>query len=188
MLAKVFASELDCSSNGALSEVVGLVVKKKELWRLSRSWRSSLAWPFAPFDECFEPGDGRATTSKMMGTLFGSSVPEVPRTVTGKEPSGTVASACTEKEGGGMYGGPTVAGVKGVTWKPVWRFGKSMDTVPAKPESGTTNTVKNAVGLGPRTTWMGPRIDSGTSKEKLGLFGGLFTVKLTEFDDTGPGF
>src|SRR5712692_10278218 len=68
---------------------------------------------------------------------------KVPRTVNWAGPTGTVASTCTGKE----PGSPTVT-LPGVTWVRGGRLGKSMDTVPAKPEIGTTRTESDMVSPG----------------------------------------
>jgi len=112
MLAKVFVREFACNSSGAVREVGGLVVREKELWRLSRFWRSPLARLFAPFDDGLEPGDMRTTTSTKTVAVL-TTVPKVPRTVSWARPPGAVAATCTEKVVMNR-GGPTVA-VAGVT-------------------------------------------------------------------------
>src|SRR2546426_1337 len=74
-----------------------------------------------------------ATSTKTVAVL--TTAPEVPRTVNWVRPPRTGAATCTGKE----PGSPTVT-LPGVAWKPVGRLRKSMDTVPAKPEIGTTRT------------------------------------------------
>src|SRR3989442_1495414 len=74
-------------------------------------------------------------TSTKTVTVCTEPGPKVPRTVNWAGPTGTVAATCTGKE----PGSPAVT-LPGVAWKPVGRLRKSMDTVPAKPEIGTTPT------------------------------------------------
>src|SRR3989442_11020945 len=100
------------------------------------------------------------TSRKAVGAL--TVVPEVPRTVNWARPPGAIAATCTGKE-------PVApaATFPGVAWKPVGRFGKSMATVPAKPEIGTTVTERSIVS--PGVTRMGvARVEGGfTFKCKL---------------------
>src|SRR5437870_2397923 len=89
---------------------------------------------------------------------------EVPGTVNWARPPGAIAATCKGKE--------RVAPAEmfpGVAWKPVGRFGKSMATVPAKPEIGTTVTERAMVS--PGLTRMGVASVEGGFTFKLKLDG-----------------
>src|SRR5205807_9046889 len=135
----------------AAREVGGLVVRKKgELPELSDFFASLPAWLRCPVRDELEPGEPMSTTCTKTVTVCANrhsnarhvTGPDskVPRTVNWAGPTGTVASTCTGKE----TGSPTVT-LLGVAWKPVGRLGKSIDTVPAKPEIGTTRTESDMV-------------------------------------------
>src|SRR2546425_10119084 len=141
MLAKVFVCEFFCNSSGAVREVGGLVVRKKGASpELSDFFASLLAWLRCPVRCELEPGEPMIVTCTKTVTVCTEPGPNVPRTVNWLGPAETVESTCTGKE----PGSPTVT-LPGVARKPVGRLGrwgksKSMDTVPAKPEIGTTRT------------------------------------------------
>src|SRR2546425_208935 len=105
---------------------------------------------------------GLVTSTKTVTVV--TTVPEVPRTVNWVRPPGVVAGTCTGKE-------PVApaATFPGVAWKPVGRFGKSMATVPAKPEIGTTVTERAMVS--PGLTRMGVASVEGGFTFKLKLVG-----------------
>src|SRR3989442_954044 len=143
MLAKVFVCDFDCNSSGAVREVGGLVVRKKgALPELADFFASLPAWLRCPVRCELEPGEPMIVTCTKTVTVCTEPGPNVPRTVNWLGPAETVESTCTGKE----PGSPTVT-LPGVAWKPNGKFGKSMNTVPAKPVLGTTCTVRGSVML-----------------------------------------
>src|SRR2546425_571645 len=117
-------------------------------------------------------------TSTKTVTVCTEPGPKVPRTVNWVGPTGTVVATCTGKE----PGSPTVT-LPGVAWKPVGRLRKSMDTVPAKPEIGTTRTESCIVP--PGVTGMGfELVDDGLTFKVKSLI--TFTKRVAVFTKPVP--
>src|SRR5437899_7695969 len=81
-------------------------------------------------------------TSTKRVAVFTRPVPKVPRTVSSAGPGTAAGVMRTGKEPG-----VPAATFPDVAWKPNGKFGKSMNTVPAKPVLGTTCTVRGSVML-----------------------------------------
>ena len=163
MLAKAFVCEFACNSNGADGDVGGLVVREKEFRTMLSGFCWLLAWLFAPFDDGLDLGDMRTTTSTKTVTVL-TTVPEIPRTVNWVRPPVAASATCTGKE-------PVAkaATVPGVAWKLGGRFGKSIDTVPAKPKVGTTVTESGMVTPGMTGNGLVLVEDGITIKKKVEL-------------------